>query len=113
MAKKIARSLKASVVLRAKGLCEYCLCPLAYSTSNFSIEHIIPTILGGTDDLSNLALACQGCNGCKYTKVEVNDTVSGQMVSLYHPRQHTWIEHFAWSADFLTIVGLNLLAARQ
>lgn len=80
---------------------------MAFSTNNFSIEHIIPSALGGTDELHNLALACQGCNGCKYTKVEVPDPVSGQTVPLYHPRLDTWNEHFTWSEDFLSVLGLT------
>lgn len=29
------------------------------------VDHIVPTSKGGTDDLSNLALSCVGCNATK------------------------------------------------
>jgi hypothetical protein len=33
--------------------------------------------------------------------------VSGNVVSLYHPRQELWSEHFAWNDDFTVILGLT------
>lgn len=92
---------------RAADCCEYCKSQLRYSTDSFSVEHIVPRRRGGTDALSNLALACQGCNNRKYVGVEAVDPLTGQTVPLYHPRRQTWDAHFAWSADFLVICGLT------
>lgn len=55
----------------------------------------------------NLALACQGCNGHKYTSVEAQDPLRGEIVPLFHPRRDDWIEHFVWSEDWTRIVGLT------
>jgi len=33
--------------------------------SNATLEHIVPRTHGGTNQLSNLAVACSGCNGQK------------------------------------------------
>jgi 5-methylcytosine-specific restriction endonuclease McrA len=55
---------------RAQNACEYCRLhqndsPLAV----LHVEHIIPKIHGGTDDLDNLALACIDCNLHKGTNL--------------------------------------------
>ncbi len=98
---------KQAVAQRANHCCEYCLCQVKYSPDPFSIEHIIPRSKGGTDELDNLALACQGCNNRKYVQTEAYDPVTGNMVLLYHPRQHPWQIHFAWSDDFTIMFGLT------
>lgn len=50
----------------AYGCCEYCQSQEVFSTQNFSMEHIIPIHLGGSDKIENLALSCQGCNNYKW-----------------------------------------------
>ncbi len=98
---------KQSVAQRAAGCCEYCRCQAKYSPDPFSIEHIIPRSKGGTDDLENLALACQGCNNRKYVQTQAYDPVTGQTVPLYNPRQHQWQAHFAWSQDLTLMLGIT------
>jgi hypothetical protein len=103
----LSAELRQQVVERARACCEYCRSQAAYATQSFSVEHIVPRARGGTTSLENLALACQGCNNHKYDKVEATDAVSGALVPLYHPRQHQWESHFAWSDDYTLIVGLT------
>ncbi len=98
---------RAMVTSRAQGCCEYCISQARFSPDPFSIEHIIPRSQGGSNDLTNLALACQGCNNRKYTHVDAVDPVTGEKVPLFHPRQHQWVEHFAWNADFSLLLGLT------
>ena len=62
---------------------------------------------GGKTVSENLALACQTCNNHKYTKTEAPDPVSGQVVSLFHPRQMTWQDHFAWDEDVTQMIGIT------
>jgi hypothetical protein len=95
------------VVERAKGCCEYCHSQERYSPDPFSVEHIIPLSKGGTNVLENLAFACQGCNNRKYTNIEAFDPLSLSPVPLFHPRQHIWAEHFAWSDDGVLVLGLS------
>jgi len=75
----------------------------------FSVEHIIPRVLGGQTELDNLALACQGCNGRKYSKTEGFDPISNRQVPLYHPREQRWLDHFAWNGDCSEIVGITAI----
>ena len=65
MAEPIAEALRQLVTIRAHGRCEYCQSPEAYATERFSVEHIQPRTLQGQTVPTNLALACQGCNGYK------------------------------------------------
>jgi HNH endonuclease len=95
------------VIERAGGFCEYCLWPTTYAPGTFSVEHIFPRAKGGTDDEGNLALSCPGCNGTKYTATEAIDPATGQVVPLFHPRQHQRELHFAWDTDEITLIGLT------
>lgn len=104
---RVTAKQRRTVAERAQDCCEYCRCQVRFATQSFSVEHIIPRSQGGKTALDNLALACQGCNGHKYNKIEGYDPVSGQIVSLYHPRQQEWSSHFTWNDDYTLIVGLT------
>ncbi len=47
-----------------KDIIEYpcCYCKSIFKISNLTIEHIIPLSFGGTNDKSNIDLACAPCN---------------------------------------------------
>lgn len=72
----LSLKIKELVFERAGYLCAYCLSPMAFSAQPYVGEHIIPTIKNGTDNLDNLACACGGCNGHKFTKIEAIDPVT-------------------------------------
>lgn len=95
------------VVTRAGGCCEYCRTPSRYSPDPFATEHIVPRSLGGRTRLDNLALACLGCNGYKYNRVEFIDSSSEQFVPFFHPRKDRWSEHFVWDETCTLIIGLS------
>ncbi|MDO8368558.1 MAG: HNH endonuclease signature motif containing protein [Saprospiraceae bacterium] len=73
----------------------------------FHIEHIIPLHRNGSDELENLAFACDGCNSLKWTHIEWPDPESGQGVPLFNSRKEEWSVHFAWNDDFTTLTGLT------
>lgn len=104
---RLTKQQKQKVVRQAGGCCEYCWSQARFAPDPFSIEHIVPRSKGGTDEDGNLALACQGCNGRKYNHIEARDPVNGNLVSLFHPRQQRWEEHFAWNSDFTRVIGLT------
>jgi HNH endonuclease len=90
---------------RAKGYCEYCQMPAAFSSSSFNFEHIIPLIKNGSTTLLNLAYSCGGCNAHKKDKIEALDPLTRQVMSLFNPRTDIWADHFQWSDDDLQIIG--------
>lgn len=98
------------VAERAENFCEYCRCSSGFSSSPYVVEHINPRAEGGTDEWDNLAWSCQGCNGHKLTATEAADPLTGAWVALFHPRQQTWVEHFEWSTDRLTLLGITPIA---
>ena len=100
----IDSTLRRLVRHRAGNRCEYCGChqdelPLI----TFHVEHIIPKQHRGTDDESNLCLACHWCNFHKGPNLATH--VDGQLIPLFHPRTQRWDEHFAVEEDW--IVGLT------
>lgn len=101
----IPAALKHEVESRARGCCEYCRSQNRYSPDSFSVEHIIPISKNGDNTAENLAFACQGCNNRKYNHTEAIDSVTGKIVSLFHPRQEKWFDHFTWNEDCTTIIG--------
>jgi 5-methylcytosine-specific restriction endonuclease McrA len=104
---RVTKIQREAVVARAGGCCEYCLSQLKFSSDPFATEHIVPRSLGGQTDLNNLALACQGCNGYKYNKIEAIDPGSDQTVPLFHPRKDNWSDHFAWDEGCTRLIGLS------
>jgi len=81
---------------RAGHRCEYCLIPQALFGRRFHLEHIVAKQHGGLTRLDNLALACWQCNLKKGPNLSGIDPESGQMTGLFHPRIHTWAEHFVF-----------------
>lgn len=107
MSNYISKKTRTTVKNRADSCCEYCQCQEEFCPSPFSIEHIIPIAKNGTNELENLAYSCQGCNNFKYTTIKAIDALTGESVRLYHPRKDTWSEHFKWSKDSLTLIGIS------
>ena len=102
---RVPPSLRRKVAQRAQKLCEYCRCPEAFSPDSFTIDHIQPRQVGGPTASENLAWACFGCNGRKFTKTTHIDPLTGEAVPLLNPRQQSWYEHFAWSEDSTHHIG--------
>jgi hypothetical protein len=79
--------------------CAYCQTSESFTTSIFEIEHIIPRSAGGQETFENLCLACPSCNRFKSSRMVGRDPLENADVALFHPHQHEWSDHFAWSAD--------------
>lgn len=82
------------VARRARHRCEYGRAPEAVFNFPFEVEHIVPTSHGGSDDETNLCLACRACNVRKSDRLLALDEISGEEVPLFHPREQRWDEHF-------------------
>ncbi|MFB2935233.1 HNH endonuclease [Aerosakkonemataceae cyanobacterium BLCC-F154] len=103
----ISNNTRQLVRERANYLCEYCHSLEEASAAQFAIDHILPQSLGGSDELSNLALACQRCNGYRYNFITGIDPQTQQEIPLFNPRQDKWADHFIWTADGLRIEGIT------
>ncbi len=73
--------------------------------ARLEIEHIVPLGKGGSDDETNLWLACPLCNGHKSDKTDATDPETGLVVRMFNPRTQVWHDHFCWSEDGLRILG--------
>jgi len=78
-----------------------------FATESFSVDHIIPRAKGGATRLDNLAYACLGCNSYKSSLIQAVDPATSEMALLFNPRQQSWHDHFAWSADLTEILGIT------
>ncbi|MFL6216402.1 MAG: HNH endonuclease [Blastocatellia bacterium] len=105
--KNIPAELRRLVRGRAGDCCEYCCGQAKYSADSFSIDHIKPREQQGETEPGNLALSCLGCNQHKAKRTNAVDPVTSQVVSLFHPRQHRWEDHFEWNDDFTLMIGLT------
>ncbi|MBD2458172.1 HNH endonuclease [Nostoc sp. FACHB-87] len=103
----ISEATQNQVRQRAKSLCEYCHASEQWQYVSFTVDHVIPLSKGGANSIDNLALACFHCNRKKSDKVKVFDEQSSSEVPLFHPRTDSWQEHFIWSTDTLSIIGLT------
>jgi 5-methylcytosine-specific restriction endonuclease McrA len=91
---------------RAGDRCEYCRLPQAYAPLvAFHIEHIRARQHGGSDDPSNLAIACPRCNAYKGPNLSSVDPQTGEVVSLFHPRTDAWEDHFTLRGAH--VIGLS------
>jgi 5-methylcytosine-specific restriction endonuclease McrA len=90
---------------RAGDCCEYCRLPQTAVDTTLHLEHVIARQHGGTDDPSNLALACDRCNLYKGPNLTGIDPETDAVVPLFHPRRDAWPDHF--QVRGVEIVGLT------
>jgi hypothetical protein len=94
MSRYISEKIKNAVALRAKNRCEYCRIHSEFSYFPFHIEHIISLKHGGSNDLENLAYACQICNFSKGTDIATFIGLPTNIIRFYNPRIDIWTENF-------------------
>jgi hypothetical protein len=105
MSEHIPARLRRLVIKRAKGRCEYCGLAQAGQEATFHVDHVIPKNAGGLTIGGNLAWACVSCSLRKEWRRWEADPETGQMASLFHPRNQDWADHFRW--DGVVVVGLS------
>lgn len=106
-APRLAASVRGFVNVRARYRCEYCLSPSEPTGILLTIDHIIPRSLGRQSIKTNLCSACERCNLRKGTRTRATDSETGREVRLFYPRQQKWEQHFQWSEDGTTVIGLT------
>jgi hypothetical protein len=95
------------VRVTARNRCGYCLSPQHLVMARLEIEHIISLAKKGSNNESNLWLACPLCNRYKSDKMTGIDPETGETVLLFNPSTQIWSEHFRWAEDGIVIVGLT------
>lgn len=71
------------------------------------IDHILPRAKDGSSAIDNLCYACSWCNSYKWSKTVGIDPQTKVETPLYNPRMQNWNEHFYWSEDGLSVIGLT------
>lgn len=79
-------TLRYEVLKRARYRCE--LCGISAEHKAIEVDHILPRIRGGSDDLSNLQALCYSCNA---TKRDRDDTDFRGVASSYDMRESTCV----------------------
>jgi hypothetical protein len=103
----IPASLRRLVIQRSDNRCEYCKISQVSQVATFHIDHIVPVVAGGETIAENLALACVSCSLRKGARQLLEDAETGEVVSIFNPRQQKWEEHFVW--DDVRIIGLTAI----
>jgi hypothetical protein len=103
----VSPTLRAKILAQARYRCGYCLTQQIAVNWLLEVEHIMPTVAGGSDDEENLWLSCTACNRYKGRQVQARDGRTGRLVRLFNPRRQQWSRHFRWSDDGTVIIGLT------
>lgn len=85
--------------------CEYCLLDERCAGRPHEPDHVYADKHGGQTVIANLCLSCFDCNRHKGSDLCSVDVESGEIVPLFHPRQHKWEQHFR--LDGAIIEGLT------
>ena len=95
-------ALRQFVRTRAGQRCEYCRLPqIAAPYLSFHIEHIEAQQHVEDDSPENLAMACPDCNRHKGPNLVTLDSLTREIVRLFHPRRDVWENHFEYSGAIL------------
>lgn len=86
--------------------CAYCGTSQANSGSPMVVDHIVPRRKEGSTSFENLCFACYRGNLYKGSQIEAVDPLDGGVAPFFHPRRHTWAEHFVWDDSRQHILGL-------
>lgn len=95
------RQLRGLIRHRARGHCEYCGFPEAFSQRPFHSDHVIAQQHGGATEAANLAWACYHCNLHKGPNLTSVDPETRETTRLFNPRSDSWDQHFEWRGAFL------------
>ncbi len=105
----LPESLRQQVFDRAAHRCEYCLTSRRVVGMPLVVDHVLPKVLGGSDDLENLCAACHRCNEFKGSKTHDLDPTTREFTPLFNPRLHRWKDHHIWANGGAHVVGLTAI----
>ena len=109
MSAYLPSELRARLVEADNHHCAYCQTTEMNTGQPMTVDHIVPESNDGSTEFDNLCFCCRRCNEFKGSKTTAQDPLTGEVVRLYHPRQHDWNEHFRWHETGTMIVGLTAI----
>ena len=89
----VSTAVRREIAERDRHRCAYCLSSEVLSGISLAIDHIVPVSAEGNSEPDNLCLACRSCNEFKGNQQVALDPISGELVSLFNPRQQLWSDH--------------------
>ncbi|WP_034422530.1 HNH endonuclease [Candidatus Entotheonella palauensis] len=89
--------------------CAYCQTTQANTGQPMVVDHIVPETQGGRTEFDNLCFACRRCNEFKGATTRTHDPLTDELTPLYHPRQHSWADHFSWDGSGIQLLGLTAI----
>jgi 5-methylcytosine-specific restriction endonuclease McrA len=110
--KKQVKFNRRNIFARDKNRCQYC--GKKFSTTELSLDHVIPKSLGGESTWENLVCSCTGCNAKKGGRTPgqarmhlINKPVKPKRnpmihIQLSHHRYHSWkqfLDNAYWSVE--------------
>lgn len=104
----VPQKVRARIREEAGNRCGYCQVSQEVIPAPLEIEHLIPRVLGGSNDADNLWLACRMCNLYKRDRIHARDPQTQRQVRLFNPREQRWSRHFRWSDDGTQVIGLTV-----
>jgi hypothetical protein len=100
-------AVRARVADAAGRRCGYCQAQEQIVGYPLQIDHVLPEAAGGGSSEDNLWLACCSCNSAKGARTHAIDPVTNTEAQLFNPRGQAWLEHFQWSEDGTSVLGLT------
>jgi len=101
----VSKELRKKIAKEARYRCGYCLTVASIAGYEMDVEHIIPESAGGLTEEANLWLSCSKCNLHKSDRTQAIDSLTGETISLFNPREQRWPAHFEWSKEGDLILG--------
>ena len=101
----VSTAVRREIAERDRHRCAYCLSSEVLSGISLAIDHIVPVSAEGNSEPDNLCLACRSCNEFKGNQQVALDPISGELVSLFNPRQQLWSDHFRWQDEGVRVEG--------
>jgi hypothetical protein len=89
--------------------CAYCQTTQANSGYPMVLDHIVPRSQDGATQFDNLCFACHRCNEFKGATTALADPLTEVLTPLFHPRRHSWEEHFTWDEAGIRVMGLTAI----
>ncbi len=101
----VPAAIRRVVVARDEYRCAYCQTSEDNCGLAMHLDHIVPEVAGGGNEIENLCLVCFNCNVSKGAQQNAVDPETGENAALFHPVQQRWADHFGWSRDGTHIIG--------